>query len=109
MPNEKPIVMDDEPIHLYFGLSYAHYLVLPRTALQSMPIEWQRRFVDCLRELGDEIEIGPEWPLAYWVTLKHLGTRRYASLAKNEPLPAYDKGRARVELNSERKKRENKK
>ena len=37
-----------EPIHEFFELSYAHYLVLPRSLLQSMPVEWQKRFVECL-------------------------------------------------------------
>lgn len=42
-------------IHTYFGLSYAHYLVLPRSVLQSMPEEWQHKFVELLEEL-DETE-----------------------------------------------------
>lgn len=41
-----------EAIHEHFGLSYANYLVLPRTLLQSMPDEWQERFVTCLDELS---------------------------------------------------------
>ncbi|MFF3547116.1 hypothetical protein ACFYXD_35425 [Streptomyces platensis] len=39
------------PVHMHFGLSYANYLVLPRTLMQSMPIEWQERMVACLDEL----------------------------------------------------------
>jgi hypothetical protein len=27
----------DEPIHLWFGLSYASFFVMPRTVMQSMP------------------------------------------------------------------------
>lgn len=38
------------PIHGWFSLSYASYLVMPRTLLQSMPVEWQERFVKCLNE-----------------------------------------------------------
>jgi len=38
-------------IHTSFGLSYANYLVLPRTLLQSMPEEWQHRFVSMVDEL----------------------------------------------------------
>lgn len=45
--------VEHEAIHGWFGLSYANYLVLPRTLLQSMPDEWQSRFVACLRELGE--------------------------------------------------------
>jgi hypothetical protein len=37
-------------IHAAFGLTYANYLVLPRAVLQSMPLEWQDKFVKLLRE-----------------------------------------------------------
>ena len=40
-----------ESIHHWFGLTYANYLVLERTLLQSMPEPWQKRFVECLSEL----------------------------------------------------------
>jgi hypothetical protein len=40
-----------EPIHEMFSLSYANYLVLHRSLLQSMPVEWQQKFVDCINEL----------------------------------------------------------
>lgn len=42
-----------EAIHGWFGLTYANYLVLNRSVLQSMPDEWQSRFVGCLRELDE--------------------------------------------------------
>ncbi len=38
-------------VHTWFGLSYSNYQVLHRTLLQSMPDEWQHRFVTCLEEL----------------------------------------------------------
>lgn len=41
----------DAAIHQWFELSYAHYLVLPRSLLQAMPVEWQERFVTCLKEM----------------------------------------------------------
>lgn len=31
---------EPEPIHLWFNLTYANYLCLPRSVLQSMPQEW---------------------------------------------------------------------
>lgn len=42
---------ENEPIHAWFGLSYAKYLVLPRSILQSMPVEWQKDFVKLLEQL----------------------------------------------------------
>lgn len=43
-----------EPIHDWFELSYSSYLVIPRLALQEMPVDWQRRLVALL----DEAEAG---------------------------------------------------
>lgn len=43
-------------VHTYFGLSYSNYLVLHRTLLQSMPTEWQHRFVTMLDELDDAFD-----------------------------------------------------
>lgn len=55
MANQLPPPDDrlDGPIHSYFELSYANYLVIPRTLLQSMPVEWQERFVADLEQLRD--------------------------------------------------------
>ncbi|MFE9844731.1 hypothetical protein [Streptomyces goshikiensis] len=41
----------DGPVHAWFELTYSSYLVLPRTLMQSMPIEWQQRMVGCLEEI----------------------------------------------------------
>jgi hypothetical protein len=43
----------DGPVHSFFGLSYSNYQVVPRTLAQSMPVEWQERFVACMRDLRD--------------------------------------------------------
>lgn len=40
-------------MHTYFGLSYANYLVINRTLLQSMPERWQHAYVALLNELDD--------------------------------------------------------
>lgn len=59
--NKGDIVMSsDSPIHVWFGLSYAQYLAIPRTVLQSMPIEWQRVFVRCLNQLDETIDWMPK-------------------------------------------------
>lgn len=42
-----------EPIHEWFGLTYASYLVLRRSMLQSAPVPLQRRLVEVLNELYD--------------------------------------------------------
>lgn len=40
-----------DAVHGWFGLSYCSHVVLPRVLLQSMPDEWQERFVILMREL----------------------------------------------------------
>lgn len=52
---------DHEAIHLWFNLTYANYLVAPRSVLQSMPDEWQKRFVLCLNEMQKAFG-HLEWP-----------------------------------------------
>jgi hypothetical protein len=46
----------DGPVHTYFGLTYANYLVIPRTLMQSMPIGWQERMTACLDELHEAFQ-----------------------------------------------------
>lgn len=87
------IVVIDEPIHEWFELSYSSYLVLPRSILQSAPVEWQRRFVECLCELRELCE--PLQPINdnYTVLLKDENNR----FVKDE-YRQYERGRRRVVL-----------
>src|SRR4051794_4608793 len=48
-------------IHTWFGLTYANYLVVPRSVLQSMPEEWQHRFTALLAEMEDNFS-HLDWP-----------------------------------------------
>jgi hypothetical protein len=75
--------IDFEPIHAWFELSYAQYLTIPRSILQSMPQEWQERFVKCLEELDETFDWRPSEG-RYWVTLKD-GNGRYV----HDPLMEY--------------------
>jgi hypothetical protein len=50
----------DGPIHEWFSLSYTNYQVIPRTLMQSMPVEWQERMVACLEELRDAFSHVPQ-------------------------------------------------
>jgi len=51
------IECEDEPVHNWFQLSYSSYLVLPRSVLQSMPVEWQRDFIDLIRKVQRTLEV----------------------------------------------------
>lgn len=90
--------MSDE-IHEWFELTYAQYLTIPRSVLQSMPGKWQRGFVRLLRVLDESIDWRPRSG-RYWVTLKD-SKGHYVQ----DPLMDYDRGRRKVKvrnLSSER-------
>lgn len=55
------------PIHMWFGLSRASYFVMPRMALEHMPVEWQRRFISLMNEAEDH---GVTTPNDYVVSIK---------------------------------------
>jgi hypothetical protein len=67
----------DGPVHDWFELSYAKYLTIPRSILQSMPVEWQERFAACLRQLDTALPWRPTEG-CYWVKLKD-GKGRYVT------------------------------
>jgi hypothetical protein len=71
----------DGPMHDWFGLSYASYLVLPRSLIQEMPPEWQQRLVDLLDEMGREF---PGMDDEYQVLMRDAGGR-----FREDPLRGY--------------------
>lgn len=79
-----------EDVHTYFGLTYANYLVWPRSLMQSMPDEWQARFVG----LADELEatFGGYLDESYRVHVVGDGGRFIRS-----KVPHYERGRTRVD------------
>ena len=86
----KKIIESTEPIHDWFELTYAQYLTIPRSVLQSMPNNWQQRFVKLLDELDETIDWLPS-DGRYWVKLKD-SKGRY----KSDPLADYQRGRRRI-------------
>lgn len=84
----------DEPmdVHEWFNLTYSNYMVLHRTLLQSMPEEWQYKFIELVREMNrafDHIERAD----AYRVTPIDPTTGRFV----REPVPHYNRGRTFIE------------
>lgn len=80
---------ENEPIHLWFSLSYANYLVLPRSVLQSMPVEWQRQFCRMLDQAHAAFP-DLEWP-RYTVS-----ARNDAGQFISDPIPHYNRGRTKL-------------
>lgn len=97
--SNRPTAPEIERIHGWFGLSYANYLVLPRSLLQSMPDEWQDRFVSCLDEYRDhwgyDTPEAKDPPGGYQVTARD-ERGRFAP----HPAPHYRRGRTRVRPNN---------
>ncbi len=80
----------DGAIHGWFELTYTSYLILPRTALQSMPLEWQDRFVQCPEEMENKFKRIPERG-TYYAQLKDDNGRFL-----HDPLANYERGRRRI-------------
>lgn len=83
----------DGPIWKAFGLGRAAYLVVPRRTLQSMPLDWQERFVALMDEAQAQLPAAafPE----YSVQLKERGRfvadplrdyRHTGPIARNPPI-----------------------
>lgn len=84
------IEFDEEHIHTWFELTYSQYLTIPRSVLQSMPNEWQKRFVECLEQLENTIDWRPKKG-RYWVQLKD-DKGRYV----HDKFMDYERGRRRI-------------
>lgn len=80
-------IIEDRLIHDFFELSYAQYLTIPRSVLQSMPDEWQRDFVRLLDALEGTIDWRPKEG-RYWVQLKNRRGRYM-----EDQFMDYDRGR----------------
>ena len=91
-PEEDPGLY--EPIHEWFELTYAQYLTVPRSVLQSMPVQWQSKFVELLEELDNTIDWRPDSG-CYWVRL-----RDSAGRFVHDPLMDYQRGRRKIEHKS---------
>lgn len=87
-------------IHQYFELTYAQYLAIPRSVLQSMPEEWQEKFVKLLDELKET-----EWfnllpkDVDYKIELRKTSYEMDKfkwGIKINDPLADYERGRRNI-------------
>lgn len=86
MHNGRPCWFSDAPVSLWFELSYANFLTLPRLVMESMPLQWQRTMARLLYEIDDTFDWRPV-DGRYMVTFKH-GDGRFGEL----PLSDYRHG-----------------
>lgn len=54
MKNEEYDMRKD--LHLWFGLSYAAFLVMPRVAIMQMPEKWQEQMAELLNQYDETID-----------------------------------------------------
>lgn len=80
----------EDHVHTMFGLTYANYLVLPRTLLQSMPDVWQAKFVGLIEQYDAAFRHVLQAD-NYRVTPVGAGGK-FAS----DPVPHYNRGRTYV-------------
>lgn len=79
-----------DKIHDWFGLTYASYLVVQRSVLQSMPDEWQEKFTALLKELDQEVNKLEDYPSDFWVRAKS------GNKFVHDPYRDYHRGRRKV-------------
>lgn len=72
----------NDPLNLWFELSYAQFLTVPRLVMQSMPIEWQRKMAVFLQEMDETFDWRPHEG-RYWVRLKD-NNGRFADAPLND-------------------------
>lgn len=54
---------ESEPVHGWFELSYSSYFTIPRSVLEAMPVEWQRKFIALVNEMNDTLDWGTCLPI----------------------------------------------
>lgn len=58
-----------DPLSLWFELSYAQFLTVPRLVMESMPLDWQRKMAVLLEEMDETFDWRPHEG-RYWVMLR---------------------------------------
>ena len=66
----KPVnITIESPIHIWFELSYAQFLTVPRLVMESMPYDWQEKMAELLEEMDATFDWRPKEG-RYWVKLR---------------------------------------
>ena len=65
----KEYIYEESPIHIWFELSCAQFLTVPRLVLESMPMKWQKKMAKLLEEMDETFDWRPKEG-RYWVRIK---------------------------------------
>jgi hypothetical protein len=82
-----------EPIHEWFSLTYASYLVLRRSVLQSAPVDVQARLVSVLRELAELFD-EEAMDANFVVQVRSESSGKFV----DDPYADYERGRRRIPI-----------
>jgi hypothetical protein len=88
------VIHIDEPAHIWFGLSYASFYVMPRVVLQSAPPDLQRAFIAAAEAIHAAVEY--QEPENGWAVIEK--GRRGRFRKSETDLNWYDRGRRRLPL-----------
>ena len=53
MPKPEEEAAESESLQLFFGLSRASFLTLPRVLMEAMPVSWQDKMAELLKQYGE--------------------------------------------------------
>jgi len=62
--------MISDKLHLWFGLSYASWLTMPRVLMYEMPVAWQDKMADLLNEYNEAFPNQPDIGTRVQITKK---------------------------------------
>lgn len=93
-----------DALHLWWELSYAQYLTIPRSVMQSMPDKWQSKMASLLNELDETIDWRPKNDTCYYVSL-----RDQLGFEIGDSLRDYARGRRRIPTIKQQRDQERKK
>lgn len=69
------ITHNRKDLSLWFGLSHASFLVLPRVAMEAMPQEWKEKMAELLNEYDETIDVSAYGVHSCFVTVKDENNR----------------------------------
>jgi len=79
-------MVESQDMELFWGISRAQYLTVPRSIIQEMPKEWQDKLAQLLNELDEVVDWRPEEGTYYCYLRRNDG--RFTS----DPLAPYRHG-----------------
>ena len=81
-----------QEMELFWELSHAQYLTIPRSIIQEMDKEWQDKFAKLLDKLDETIDWRPQGNQRYWVAIDEENSFEDLDVGLHDPLAEYRHG-----------------